>query len=369
MKKFVSNFLNAPELLNHSQRKFSKSYLFLSVLLIFCTPILLYIELVSDKIYQNYIWAFLSFDRFIIMFFSLDLLLRIFSAEKKFKYIFSLNGLIDILSVVPEWISILIGGGGNSAWLRVLRLFRVGKLVTANKGSGFLSGFTGIVAIISVGIISVKVLVLIIESYGWLPEFDNISLILGLVSFSLAMLLGTKLSVVNGRLNDLEDSITNIVAGIKVFWFTNKESRPHLQRWIRSFHSLLKNPSEEAVSDMRKESNLLYESIGDQGINPNLVNFSRDVAFVTNTSITEVNPFYEKFLKEVTIVFTIVVVGAVPGITGLVASLILSYIFFGMFFLIEDMDHPLDYSDESLITVNLSSLEELIENLEIDSLQ
>ena len=42
---------------------------------------------------------------------------------------------------------------------------------------------------------------------------------------------------------------------------------------------------------------------------------------------------------------------------------------FGMFFLIEDMDHPLDYSDESLITVNLSSLEELIENLEIDSLQ
>ena len=68
-------------------------------------------------------------------------------------------------------------------------------------------------------------------------------------------------------------------------------------------------------------------------------------------------------------VFTIVVVGAVPGITGLVASLILSYIFFGMFFLIEDMDHPLDYSDDSLITVNLGPLEELIENLEIDSLQ
>ena len=64
---------------------------------------------------------------------------------------------------------------------------------------------------------------------------------------------------------------------------------------------------------MRKETNLLYESIGDDGINPNLVNFSRDVAFVTNTSITEVNPFYEKFLKEVTIVFTVVVVGAVPG--------------------------------------------------------
>ena len=268
--------------------------------------------------------------------------------------------------MVPEWIAIYLGVGGNSAWLRVLRLFRVGKLVSAKRGSGLLSGFTGVVAVMSVAIISVKVLVLIIESFGWLPEFENISLVLGLVSFSLAMLLGTKLSVVNGRLNDLEDSLTSIVAGIKVFWFTNKDSRPHLRRWITAFHKLLKDPDAEAVSNMRKETNLLYESIGDEGINPNLVNFSRDVAFVTNTSITEVNPFYEKFLKEVTIVFTVVVVGAVPGITGLVASLILSYIFFGMFFLIEDMDHPLDYSDESLITVNLDPLEELIENLSIN---
>ena len=89
---------------------------------------------------------------------------------------------------------------------------------------------------------------------------------------------------------------------------------------------------------MRKETNLLYESIGDDGINPNLVNFSRDVAFVTN--LLQINPFYEKFLKEVTIVFTVVVVGAVPPQALL--RRILSYIFFGMFFLIEDMDHPLE---------------------------
>ena len=366
MKDFLANMLNSPDLLEGSQKKISNIYLFISVVLIFFTPILLYIELVSEGFYQKYSLVFSSLDNFIILFFTIDLLLRIYAAEKKSKYFFSINGVIDVLSVVPEWIAIYIGAGGNSAWLRVLRLFRVGKLISAKKGSGFLSGFTGVVAVMSVAIISVKVLVLIIESFGWLPEFENISLVLGLVSFSLAMLLGTKLSVVNGRLNDLEDSLTSIVAGIKVFWFTNKDSRPHLRRWITAFHKLLKNPDADAVSNMRKETNLLYESIGDEGINPNLVNFSRDVAFVTNTSITEVNPFYEKFLKEVTIVFTVVVVGAVPGITGLVASLILSYIFFGMFFLIEDMDHPLDYSDESLITVNLDPLEELIGNLSIN---
>ncbi len=366
MRSFLSDFLNSPENLKEEQKTLSYLYLFISVILIFFTPIILYVELVNQDFYKEYVILFSPLDKIIIIFFSVDLILRIYSAEKKLSYFFSINGVIDLLSVVPEWIAILLGLGANSTWLRVLRLFRVGKLITANKGSGILSGFTGVVAVISVGIISVKVLILIIESYGWLPEFDNISLILGLVSFSLAMLLGTKLSVVNGRLNDLEDSITNIVAGIKVFWFTNKSSRDHIERWLISFHNLLKNPDEKAASKMRKETNILYENIGNDGINPNLVNFSRDVAFVTNTSISEVNPFYEKFLSEVTIVFTVVVIGAVPGITGLVAALILSYIFFGMFFLIEDMDHPLDYSDESLITVNLHPLEELMEHLDID---
>ena len=366
MKKLISSVLNDPSSLDSFYKKFSYLYLSLSVFLIFATPILLYIELVSNSFYGQYKNIFLSFDMFIIIFFSVDLLMRIYSAEKKISYIFSLNGFIDIVSVVPEWVAMFMGFAGNSAWLRVLRLFRVGKIVTATRGGGILSGFTGVVAVISAGIISTKVLILIIESFGWMPEFDNISLILGLVSFSLAMLLGTKLSVVNGRLNQLEDAITRIVAGIKVFWFTNKDSRKHLTKWMEGFYRLLKNPTPESVSEMRKKTNDLYRNIGDDGINPNLVSFSRDVAFVLNTSLSEVNPYYEKFLQEVTIVFTIVVVCVVPGLTGLVASLILSYIFFGMFYLIEDMDNPLDYSETSLITVNLNSLEELMDNLERD---
>ena len=173
--------LNSPDLLEGSQKKISNFYLFLSVVLIFFTPILLYIELVSEGFYQKYTLVFSSLDNFIILFFTIDLLLRIYAAEKKSKYFFSINGVIDVLSVVPEWIAIYLGVGGNSAWLRVLRLFRVGKLISAKKGSGFLSGFTGVVAVMSVAIISVKVLVLIIESFGWLPEFENISLVLGLL--------------------------------------------------------------------------------------------------------------------------------------------------------------------------------------------
>jgi len=363
MRELLLNIIDNPTNLTGNQRKLSYLYLTVSVLLIFLTPILLYIELVSPDLYENYKSIFASLDLIIISFFLIDLSLRLFCSNNKLSYIFSINGFIDIVSVVPEFISIAFGLNVNSAWLRILRLFRVGKIISTHKGSGILSGFTGVVLIISAGIISTKVLILILESYGFIPEFENISLVLGLVSFSLAMLLGTKLSVVNGRLNQLEDSITRIVAGIKVFWFTDPQSRDYLKKWVNEFYLCIKNPTLDSVSSMRRSTNELYENIGENGMNPNLVSFSRDVAFVLNTSLSEVNPFYEKFLKEVTIVFTIVIVTTVPGLTGLVASLILSYIFFGMFYLIEDMDNPLDYSEDSLITVNLDPIEEMIDNL------
>ena len=162
MKNYLSKFLDDPSSLNKVSRKASYYYLTLSIVLIFLTPILLYIELVSPILYNAYSNVFTNLDLFIISFFLIDLLLRLIGSDKKLSYIFSINGFIDIISVVPEFISIAFGLGINSAWLRVLRLFRVGKIVSTHKGTGLLSGFTGVVLIISAGIISAKVLILIL---------------------------------------------------------------------------------------------------------------------------------------------------------------------------------------------------------------
>ena len=62
---------------------------------------------------------------------------------------------------------------------------------------------------------------------------------------------------------------------------------------------------------------------------------------------------------------TVVIVFVIPGLTGLVSVLVLSYVFFGMFFLVDDMDRPLDYSNDSLIQANLEPLEEFIDNHKI----
>jgi hypothetical protein len=43
-------------------------------------------------------------------------------------------------------------------------------------------------------------------------------------------------------------------------------------------------------------------------------------------------------------------------------KLVLSYVFFGIFYLVDDMDKPLDYSEQSLINANIEPLEEFNKN-------
>lgn len=363
MKEKISRIINSANNLSGREKIISEIYFSTSIFLIALTPVLLYIEFVKPVFFQNYFDLINYIDSSILIFFTIDLFLRIFVAKNKFKYIFGLDGIVDTFAVLPELILLMIGFGGSSTWLRVIKLFRYIKSINNIKGKGILSGFTRTMLLTSTGVVSVKILILIMESRNFIPEFENISIVLGLVSFSLAMLLGTKLGIVNKRLFDLEDSITRIVAGIKVFWFTNKDIRPHLLKWLDCFYNHIKNPTPDSASRMREENNWLYEKIGKVGINPNFVGLSRDAAFVLNKSVSEVNPFYERFLFIITMVFTMVVLVTIPGITGLVASFIISFIFFGLYFLVEDMDKPLDFGDDSLIYVDLSSLEDLIDDL------
>ena len=64
--------------------------------------------------------------------FTLEYVLRIFVSKRPFKYIFSFYGLIDLLSILPMFISMLITGShilSSFRILRLLRLFRVFRLM------------------------------------------------------------------------------------------------------------------------------------------------------------------------------------------------------------------------------------------------
>ena len=76
--------------------------------------------------------ALLNIGEWVItILFSIEYILRLVSIQKPFKYIFSFYGIIDFLSTIPMYVSLIfVGSQGLVAFraLRLLRVFRILKL-------------------------------------------------------------------------------------------------------------------------------------------------------------------------------------------------------------------------------------------------
>lgn len=69
----------------------------------------------------------------ITVIFSLEYILRIIIVRKPFRYIFSFYGIIDFLSVIPTYLSLLIVGSHSLIVIRILRLLRVFRILKLTR--------------------------------------------------------------------------------------------------------------------------------------------------------------------------------------------------------------------------------------------
>ena len=102
--------------------------------------ILLSVAVVIIESIPEYHASFFSIFYFIewifTVIFSIEYLLRIWSSPKPMKYIFSFWGLVDILSILPTYLDLLVPGYHYLLTVRIfrlLRVFRILKLVRFNK--------------------------------------------------------------------------------------------------------------------------------------------------------------------------------------------------------------------------------------------
>lgn len=79
---------------------------------------------------------------FFTILFTLEYILRLFSAPNRVRYVFSFFGVVDLLSVLPSYLSLIFGGVQYLIVvriLRILRVFRVLKLKAYMQQAGFLA--------------------------------------------------------------------------------------------------------------------------------------------------------------------------------------------------------------------------------------
>jgi voltage-gated potassium channel len=104
--------------------------LFDVILLITILASVLLVMLESVKSFDAKYHNFLNISEWIItILFTIEYFARIITVKKPLNYIFSFYGIVDLLSTIPKYISLLFGGIHALAALRALRLLRVFRIL------------------------------------------------------------------------------------------------------------------------------------------------------------------------------------------------------------------------------------------------
>ncbi len=108
--------------LQHGRGAIGRAFNLGIALLIIISVAIIPLEWIRD--FQKYSATIHVFEAVIVGIFTLEYLLRIYSAPRRFKYIFSFWGIIDLAAIVPFYLGIF--GLEYIRALRLLRLFKLG---------------------------------------------------------------------------------------------------------------------------------------------------------------------------------------------------------------------------------------------------
>lgn len=336
----------------------NKYYNFFTIILIFLSIFIVTND--SLKFISLDVNISLKLEWFIAIFFILDYLARILSNKNRLKYIFSFNGIVDFLSSVPFFIGVLVGISTSSSWTRILRLVSISRTLKSFQSQSMFGGIFGRVFPYALAALGLKLLILNIEASNWWLIGKDFNIVLGVVGFSLAVLMGAKLSTVNGRLYAIEDSICRVVGAMRDMWFNNS-TQDELISWSMKLETFLKASYSERMSsanELRTETDNLELNLEEAGINgPNTAGFHRDVAFLIHRATVKTPQAYNNFLISITYIYIFALILAIPGGIGVVASFLSTIVLGGVYFLVEDLDDPLDCSEESFINARIDAIE------------
>ena len=300
------------------------------------------------------------FEIFVIVFFSIDYVIRIVCIRPLKGYIFSAGGAIDFLSSIPSMIFLIFGAQTGFDWIRVLRIARLARAFKLTRDTSYLFGVTGKAAPYVLMVLSIKAVIVAFEEREWWPHFDGIGTAIGVVGFTVAVVLGAKLTILNNRLYAIEDAVCRIVGSLRDMNADAQLSKKILD-WSRSLERALKTPQNqrrETAFNMRMRTDRLEAEMEKAGISgPNSAGFHRDVAFVLHRMNSKTPEVYNNFLKVTLAIYVCVIIFSIPGWTGFVMSGVISFALVGVFFLVDDLDDPLNPNGGSFIDADLDALE------------
>ncbi len=115
------------EIIFEADTKAGKAFDVVLLLLIGCSVLLVMLESVQSY-NQTYGAYFEVLEWVLTIFFTIEYFLRLLCVNRPPKYIFSFFGLVDLISILPSYLGLFLGGGRYFAAVRAMRLIRVFRI-------------------------------------------------------------------------------------------------------------------------------------------------------------------------------------------------------------------------------------------------
>jgi voltage-gated potassium channel len=123
------------EIIYEADTKEGKLFDVILLIAILASTVLVMLE--SVKSFDDKYHDILNISEWVItILFTIEYILRIISIKKPFKYIFSFYGVIDFLSTIPKYLSLILVNSHHFAALRALRLLRVFRILKLTRYIG-----------------------------------------------------------------------------------------------------------------------------------------------------------------------------------------------------------------------------------------
>ena len=332
------------------------SYVLLIVILL--SILALVVEERLPNVSEEFARLLIALDYVILVVFGVEYITRLAVTPKPWRYAVSKEGVIDVLALLPSAVSLFVPALWNISWLRALRLFRFLRVLKlAKQGVRSRALWSGILARIGpyIGVaLAFKAVALAFEREAWWPAIGDLKTMLTVVGFAIGVLLATKLASAQRRMNEVEIAVCNIVGALNAL----RDSVPSalgLREWALNLERVL--TTGEGTASLETATRTLGSEIARRDAPaPHVLSLQQATTLVLHRAISKTPDAYDRFLRYVTIAYTIAVIIVMPGLVGFVSVALVVYVLGGMYFLIEDMDRPIDHQRDALIDADISPL-------------
>lgn len=341
------------------------------------------IEFFYQQTFSRFENLFHLSNNIILAVFTVEYVLRLTTAPKKFPFIRKPLNVVDFLAIFPNYLELLLPFVVETTELRALRVIRFLRFVRVlrvlrvfryasffKKVFSYQNTILQAITPILVMFIILKGVIWVLETYRFWLEIPGLGELFAIIGFALGIILSQKISATYDKFLQVEETVVRLYGTLGSLREILNSQKKNLgttttKAWAKKFLDILKNPKANNF-DINLANIELYKAIAQIESTPSEVtmlhgDISRDAAFCLSKKVRLTPKAYDTLLQQSTVLYLTLIAVFIPGITGMISVIVATYILYGMYNITQDLDSIFG-GEFSLMNIDMSELEYLVKN-------